>query len=131
MVKDFFFYYKDDIDISESNIFYCVFKDIYTESALYRTYDQQFKFPYFGFNWDALRDSLCGLDEWMKEKKIVIIHKNLPQLGEKDFKIYISVLYDVCELWEKYPDILEFKVFFPVESKSIIQKILKNINSRF
>jgi hypothetical protein len=67
----------------------------------------------------------------MKEKKILIIHKNLPQLGEKDFRIYISVLYDVCELWEKYPDVLEIKVYFPLEYKSIIQEILRNINSIF
>ena len=131
MVKDIFFYYKDDVDMSESNVFYCVLENIYSKLELNKAYDQQFKFPYFGFNWDALEDSLCGLDEMMKEKKILIIHKNLPQLGEKDFRIYISVLYDVCELWEKYPDVLEIKVYFPLEYKSIIQEILRNINSIF
>lgn len=54
MVKDIFFYYKDDVDMSESNVFYCVLENIYSKLELNKAYDQQFKFPYFGFNWDAL-----------------------------------------------------------------------------
>ena len=131
MVNDIFFHYEDHVDVSELSVFYCVLENIHSEKELYNEYDKQFKFPYFGFNWDALRDSLCGLDEWMREKRIIIIHKKIPLLGEKEFKIYISVLYDVCELWAKYPDILEFKVFFPIVSKSAIEEILRNINSRF
>jgi Barstar (barnase inhibitor). len=98
---------------------------------LYNVYNTHFEFPYFGFNWDALRDSLCGLDEWIKEKIIVIIHKDLPHLGERDLMIYITVLYDVCELWEKYPDVLSFQVFFSKKDKGIIGKFLENIHSRF
>lgn len=60
-----------------------------------------------------------------------VIHKDLPYLGEEDVKNYISVLYDVCELWEKHPDILEFEVFFPQRYKENIQEILKTINSRY
>lgn len=131
MVNDNFFYYEDDVDVPESKFFYCVLENIYSETELCSEYDKQFKFPYFGFNWDALRDSLCGLDEWIKEKIIIIIHKDLPHLREKEFSIYISVLYDVCELWGKYPDVLEIKVFFPQRHKQKIQEILKTINSRF
>lgn len=116
--------------MSESNVFYCVFENIHTEEDLYIVYDQQFKFPYFGFNWDALTDSLCGLDEWMKEKTIIIINKETLSLKEEDFKIYIKVLYDVCELWELYPDVLQMKVYFPECYKNKIRKILENINSR-
>lgn len=130
MVNDNYFHYKDNVDVLESNVFYCELENICSETELYSEYDKQFNFPYFGFNWDALRDSLCGLDEWMKEKKIIIIHKELPHLEERDLRIYISVLYDVCELWGKYPDVLEFKVFFPQHYKEKIREILRTINSR-
>lgn len=107
-------------------------RDIDSKDALLNTYNKQLRFPnYFGFNWDALYDSLCGLDEWIKEKKITIIHKELPPLEEKDLIIYITLLYDVCEFWEKYPDVLRFKVLFPKKDKNIVQKFLGNIHSCF
>ena len=127
-----FLYYNCFSEIDTNNSYSLYVDDIKHRTEIFSLYYQSFKFPdYFGFNWDALADSLCYLDEWMEEKRIVIIHKKLPLLGKKEFKIYISVLYDVCEIWAKYPDVLEFQVFFPFESKSIIQEILRNINSRF
>jgi len=131
MVKDNYFHYRDIVDICGANVFCVEIANIYSESELYNVYDMHLKFPYFGFNWDPLRDSLCGLDEWMKEKEIVVIHRELPHFPEKDLGIYVTVLYDVCELWEKYPDALNFQVFFPEKNKTTISKILENINSRF
>lgn len=127
-----FLYYNCLSEIDSSNSCSTYVDDIKNKTELLSLYSQSFKFPdYFGFNWDALTDFLCYLDDWLIEKKIIIIHKKTPQLGERDFKIYISVLYDVCEFWATYPDVLEFKVYFPIEYKSIIQEVLRNIHSRF
>lgn len=131
MVKDKYFHYRDSVDTHGTNVFHVEIANIYSETELYNVYNMHFEFPYFGFNWDALRDSLCGLDEWIKEKEIVVIHRELPHLPDKELRIYITVLYDVCELWEKYPDVLSFQVFFAEKDKTTISKILKNINSRF
>ena len=130
--NEYFLYHSCLSEIDSSNSCFMYVDDIKNKTEILSLYYQSFKFPdYFGFNWDALTDSLCYLDAWLLEKKIIVIHKKLPQLGEKDFKIYISVLYDVCEFLAKHPDVLEFKVYFPIEYKSIIQETLRNINSRF
>lgn len=71
-----------------------------------------------------------SINECLTERRVVIIHKKTPCLNNKDLDIYISILYETCELWAKYPDILEFKMFFPIETKGIIQDVLRNINSR-
>lgn len=131
MVKDKYFHYQDNVNTYGSNVFCVEITNIHTKTDLFNAYNMQLKFPYFGFNWDALRDSLCGLDEWMKEKTIIIVHKDIPHLEKKELLTYVTVLYDVCELWEKYPDILSFQVFFVEKDKATIRKILENINSRF
>ena len=46
--------------------------DIKSKAEILSLYYQSFKFPnYFGFNWDALTDFLCYLDDWLVEKRIV------------------------------------------------------------
>lgn len=77
-----------------------------------------------------MKDSLCYLDEWMQEKQIVIIHKDMPRLEESELRIYIRVLYGTCELWRKYPDVLQMKVYFSECNKDQVGKILQDINSR-
>jgi RNAse (barnase) inhibitor barstar len=134
MAKDkYFFYYIGNYPIETINNSLAVnIRDIDSKKTLFNAYNEQLRFPfYFGFNWDALKDCLCSLDEWLKEKEIMIIHDELPHLEEKELLIYITMLYDVCELWEKYPDVLNFQVFFPEKDKTTISKILENINSRF
>ncbi len=132
MKNEYFLYYNCLSEIDSNNSRSVYMDDIKSKAEILSLYYQSFKFPnYFGFNWDALTDFLCYLDDWLVEKRIVIIHKELPLLGEKELKIYVWVLYDVCEFWAKYPDVLEFKVYFPIEYKSAIQGILRNINSSF
>ena len=131
MVKDKYFHYLDSVDTHGTNVFYFEIINVHTKNELLSAYNIHLKFPYFGFNWDALKDSLCGLNEWIKEKEIVVIHRELPHLPDKELRIYITVLYDVCELWEKYPDVLSFQVFFAEKDKTTISEILKSINSRF
>ena len=131
MVKDIFYYYKDAVDVSDLEVFSLVLEGVHTTAELLEVYARQFNFPsYFGYNWDALKDSLCYLDEWMQEKRIVIIHKDMPRLEESELRIYIRVLYGTCELWRKYPDVLQMKVYFSECNKDQVGKILQDINSR-
>ena len=98
--------------------------NIHTEEDILCLYNKQLRFPsYFGNNWDALKDILCYLNEWINFNTIVIINCDNLFLSEKDFSIYIDILYAVCEIWEKYPDELSFKVFFPEKFREMIQSI--------
>ena len=130
MVKDVFYYYKDFVDVSSPSAFQCTIRHICTESQLYTTYAQQFKFPYFGYNWDALIDCLCELDGWIQNRQIVIIHQEMPRLEEVELRIYIRVLNIVYDFWQQYPDVLQMKIYFPECYKEQIGKILQDINSR-
>ena len=50
MVKDIFYYYKDDVNISEPEIFSSVLGGVHTKAELLETYARQFKFPsYFTY----------------------------------------------------------------------------------
>ena len=45
MVKDIFYYYKDDVNISEPEVFSSVLGGVHTKAELLETYARQFKFP--------------------------------------------------------------------------------------
>lgn len=51
---------------------------------------------YFGFNWNALYDSLCDLN-WIPRKKTVILHEKLPSLPESEARVYLEVLRDAVQ----------------------------------
>jgi hypothetical protein len=55
-------------------------------------------FPCFGFNWDALSDSLVCLEN-IQQKHIVIYHHILPQLNDNDMKIFLEILKDSSGEW--------------------------------
>ncbi len=80
-------------------------------------------FPgYFGFNWDALYDSLRDLS-WMPCKKVVLVHESLPRLNNEDLRVYLEVLRDSVLDWHAGDDhVLE--VNFRSRDESIIRSIL-------
>ncbi len=84
----------------------------------------ELKFPYFGRNWDALEEVLGDLS-WIKTKKIVFIHKDLPvQLGEKDLRTYLEILLDCVQFWATRGE-HKVIVVFPSAYREEIQKILQ------
>lgn len=132
MTDKYFSYYSIITEINIQNWLPVYVDNINSKTDIFNLYKHQLNFPeYFGFNWDAFNDCLSRIEEWIPSKNIAIINCDNIFLAEKEFSIYISVLYDVCELWEKYPDVLEIKVFFPQRHKQKIQEILTTINSRF
>lgn len=83
----------------------------------------RFDFPrYFGFNWDALVDSLMDL-EWIPEKNIVILHRDIPFTDENDRQTYLKLLEDVIGHWKQFNE-HTFTIYFPKEREAEIKKIL-------
>jgi len=98
------FAFVDDIDLYDATGKYCVFLDaIDSEELLLQEYNRQLQFPFFGFNWDALNDSLRYLDN-IPQYDIVLLHKTLPQLADRDLWIYLDILNDTITFWGDFPD---------------------------
>jgi len=85
-------------------------KEIFTIDELFRTFNDAFRFPYFGFNWDALLDCLRDLD-WINQDEIILYHEKIPNLDEKDLGIYLEILCYAVSDWRGYPD-KSFYVYF-------------------
>jgi hypothetical protein len=65
--------------------------------ALYET----LQFPgWFGFNWNALLDSLCDF-HWTDKRRIVLSHEDLPCLDPSaDQRVYLEILAEAVARWE-------------------------------
>lgn len=109
---------------NKDNSFFVILKeDITSEADLLNEYYLQFKFPYFGFNWDALLDCLRDLD-WIKQNNVIIYHQGLPKLDVKDLKIYLEILFDLTSHWKKYED-HNFDVYFDLNDYNAIREIMQ------
>jgi RNAse (barnase) inhibitor barstar len=73
---------------------------IQSKVNLFAAFESAGRFPeYFGSNWDAFFDCLRDF-EWIQEKKIVILHRDLP-LSENTTicRIYLETLQSAIEDW--------------------------------
>lgn len=79
-------------------------------------------FPgYYEFNWDALYDCLCDF-HWITNKKIVLIHEQLPELPVHDLDIYLDILNDAVLSWVD-DDKHQLEVWFSLSDKEKIENI--------
>jgi len=74
---------------------------------------------YFGENWDALEECLKDLS-WIDERRVVLIHQELPHLGDRDLATYLEVLAAGVEGW-KPGDEHELVVVFPDSDRETIE----------
>jgi len=88
-------------------------------------YSHELSFPYesASLNWDAFRDAIVELDDWLEVQKVVIEHKSLPILPERDMEIYINLMYEAERTWKK-TGMIEFSVNYPAKFHSYVNNIL-------
>ena len=81
------------------------------------------RFPrYFGYNWDALEESLRDL-AWLKPPRVVIVHADLPFGSGENRAIYLQVLANVIAHWQG-SDKCQFAVIFPTEVWAEMEPLL-------
>jgi len=68
---------------------------------LFIVFEQQLGLPeYFGKNWDALSDSLRDLS-WVSKHTVVLIHRGRTFIDDALWIVYLDVLRECIENWEK------------------------------
>ncbi len=103
-------------------------KDIGNKEKLFDILEKSLKFPdYFGHNWDALWDLFNDLN-WIDNKDIVLVHSDLPLKDDvKNLEIYLEILIEASKNWEEREE-HKLTIFFPLNLKQEIEKIIKNID---
>lgn len=108
---------------------------IKTKKELLKVYADSLKFPnWFGYNWDAFDDILIDFS-WIPFSKIVVYHYDLPNLSEKDLKVFIKILdsnsylesnEDPDEFYKKHGQKIKKSIIFvfPEKYKDDIEKLL-------
>ena len=79
--------------------------------------------PYFGSNWDALEEVLRDF-HWIPQRRIIIIHEDLPRLPERELQTYLDVLRNCVGDWTPDDD-HELIAVFPEESRDRIESLLE------
>ena len=77
---------------------------------------------YFGFNWNALSDCLRDLS-WISERKVVIVHSDVPCLVPDDIKLYLEILCEAVHDWKPGED-HELFIYFPASCRGSIATFL-------
>jgi RNAse (barnase) inhibitor barstar len=94
------FIFKSSKVIAADAFYACLDRSIYKKEQLLEALYELLCFPgYFGFNWDALNDCLNDLS-WIRERRIVLEHAELPNIPEFELKIYLEILRDAVISWE-------------------------------
>ena len=110
---------------SSGESFVCVLSNgISTKHGLLIELSDKLIFPkYFGYNWDALIDCLMDFS-WIKERKIIIVHSDLPSISTLEIRSYLNILSEATLQWNK-DELHTLEVTFPKESESSIRELLK------
>jgi hypothetical protein len=106
----------------DSSVFVAHIKGVKDEKELFNQLNSELRFPYFGFNWDALDECLSDF-HWMNESGIILVHDDLPTPEESVLKMYLNVLVYTMGILEKRGDHY-LEVIFPEEFKESIEKYI-------
>lgn len=113
------------IDDSFVGIVQC---DVSTVDKLLLLIADVLKFPgYFGENWNALSDCLRDF-HWVEERVITLIHRETPNIGKQDLKIYIDVLAACVSDWKEGED-HKLVVVFPKDDEGMIESLVSRYSS--
>jgi hypothetical protein len=122
--SEFFFIDSiNEINNKDDVYFVTIKENNSSKKNLFNEYYEKFKFPYFGFNWDALLDCMRDLD-WIEQRNIVVYHEKLPELNRDDLKIYLYILRNAIGDWKKWEE-HDFEVYFNVRDYDSVQQIIE------
>ena len=122
-IENLFCFTKYPRRILSKSILCCYIQcSIRSKNDLFNSLNEQLRFTYFGWNWNALHDSLCGF-EGVPERRIVVMHEKL-NLYEDVLCDYVLCIMRAALLWKKYS--YEHCLFpvFSIADKSDILEIL-------
>lgn len=112
---------------SDLNSFVVHLDNINSEDALFeKLYIKLISPDYFGFNWNALYDCLRDFN-WVSQRKIIIIHDDLPKIERHSLKTYISILIDAMNDWKEDEE-HSLDIIFPKQYEQEIASLLKDNN---
>jgi hypothetical protein len=101
-------------------------RGIENEENLLQELSSKLEFPiYFGYNWNAVFDCLRDF-HWIKQKKVILIHDDFPLLDEKTLGLYLQILLDAANDWEK-TDKHCLEIIFPKSAEKLLYKYLNTI----
>ena len=110
---------------SDLNSFVVHINNINSEDALFEKLYIKLIFPdYFGFNWVALYDCLRDFN-WVSQRKIIIIHDDLPKIERHSLKTYINILIDAMNDWKEGEE-HSLDIIFPKRYEQEIASLLKD-----
>jgi len=81
--------------------------------------------PHFGFNWDALEDSLRDLS-WVSAYAVLIIHDELPHLAPTDLKNYLEILVSAAATWRLHAQEHSLLAVFPPTAYEAVVRLVGN-----
>ncbi|HVA48799.1 MAG TPA: barstar family protein [Pirellulales bacterium] len=97
---------------------------IRTRAKLFSILRHELRLPdYFGENWDALFDCLRDLS-WIKQRRVVILHSELPQLGADDLWVYLDLLSECIKDWKPADD-HPLIVVFPEAARQVVSAMVQ------
>ena len=105
---------------SDSDKVVTIPSSIVDRDALFSAYVKRLGLPdYFGGNWDAFSECLRDLS-WVGEKRVVIVHEDVPQMEASVLSIYVDVLRECVLDWEPDEE-HELVVVFPKGTVDLVE----------
>lgn len=105
----------DEVKTSAQDFIARIPSTISDQLALFEALSRGLNFPsYFGRNWDALDECLSDLN-WIKQRRVVLIHDAAPHLSRHDLVTYLSILRDAILCLRSPQDYDEPSEFTPRE----------------
>jgi RNAse (barnase) inhibitor barstar len=97
---------------------------ISSRHELFGRLSAELMFPeYFGRTWDSLDDCLRDL-HWIEQKRVAIVHSNLPRLPADDLRTYVDVLARAIKDWQR-DTAHELIAIFPNDTRAIVEQLFQ------
>jgi hypothetical protein len=121
-----FMFYEDPSSVEgESDVLAAIPPGLRGKPALFSALELALCLPsYFGHNWDALDECLRDF-HWLEQRRIVIVHNDLPDLSPRDSRIYLDLMADAVDDWQ-HDEHHVLVVAFPQALEQEISRIMQS-----